>query len=333
MTDIVTHSPSADPDPEARFAEAMGLLSGHPALDDVQSAVALLESVSTEGFAPAGERLAAFHAMAANGPGGPQHWDQAFDDLLVAADQGSSPARAQLLLLANPAEDPIIPSTIEPGFWRAVRARIDLDKLLASPERKVLRESPRIRQIDGFASAAECRWIISASSRHMARAAVFDHMTGALVEDPARNNSAVSLLFGEMDVVSEILRTRIAFATRVPVLVFEPPQILRYEVGEEFVPHYDFLDADSTGFDEELANCGQRIATFLIYLNEDFEGGETAFPSIGLQCRARTGDAIFWANLDPENKPDPLTLHAGLPPTSGEKWVFSQWIRERPQAA
>ena len=122
-----------------------------------------------------------------------------------------------------------------------------------------------------------------------------------------------------MDVVSEVLRTRIAFATRLPVAVFEPPQILRYEVGQEFVPHYDFLDSDSNGFREELAARGQRIATFLIYLNEDFEGGETAFPSIGLQCRARTGDAIFWANVDRQNEPDPLTLHAGMPPTSGEK--------------
>ena len=333
MPGTVTHSPSAGSDLEARFTEAMGLISGHPALEDVQNAVALLESASSEGYAAAGERLATFHAMAANGPGGPRHWDQAFDELLVAAEQGSSCAGAQLLLLANPAEDPDVPSSIEPGFWKAVRARIDLASLLASPERRALRDSPRIRQIDGFASAAECNWVISASSRHLARATIYDHKTGVLVEDPARNNSAVSLLWEEMDVICEILRTRIAFATRVPVAVFEPAQILRYEVGQEFVPHYDFLEKSSPGFAEELAKRGQRIATFLIYLNEDFEGGETAFPSIGLQCRARTGDAIFWANLDVENKPDPLTLHAGLPPTSGEKWVFSQWIRERPQAA
>lgn len=70
--------------------------------------------------------------------------------------------------------------------------------------------------------------------------------------------------------------------------------------------------------------------TFLIYLNEEYEGGETAFPAIGLRYRGRAGDALFWANLDQQQLPDPLTLHAGLPPTSGEKWVFSQWIRERP---
>jgi len=32
-------------------------------------------------------------------------------------------------------------------------------------------------------------------------------------------------------------------------------------------------------------------------------------------------------------KPDPLSEHAGLPVTSGEKWLLSQWIRDRPVGA
>ena len=35
-------------------------------------------------------------------------------------------------------------------------------------------------------------------------------------------------------------------------------------------------------------------------------------------------------NVDAEGTPDPRTLHAGLPPTAGEKWVLSQWVRTRP---
>jgi hypothetical protein len=44
------------------------------------------------------------------------------------------------------------------------------------------------------------------------------------------------------------------------------------------------------------------------------------------------GDAIYWANVDDSGRPDRLTRHAGLPPTSGEKWIFSQWLRSQPQA-
>jgi hypothetical protein len=328
---IPTTSPAPKtPSADEMFSAAMRLLADHPPFADVQRALTLLEESLAQGYARAGERLATFHAMAANGPVSRAKWEQAFDTLQVAAEAGSVVAGKQLLLLADNSVEPAIPPEPPMDFWREVPSRIKLDRLLASPPRKALSATPRIRVIEGFATPMECRWVIDAARAHLGPATVFDHQTGALVLDPARNNSAVSLMFEEMDVISEILRTRISAATRVPVPAFEPAQILRYEVGQEFVPHYDFMDENSPGFLEELAGHGQRIATFLIYLNEDYEGGETAFPTAGLQCRGRTGDAIFWANLDTAGRPDPLTLHAGLPPTSGEKWIFSQWIRERP---
>lgn len=311
---------------EEMFAAAMRLLADRsPPSADVQQAVALLEESLSAGCSQAGERLAAFHAMAASGTGDPSHWEHAFDALRRAADQGSAVAGKQLQLLADNSQEPVAAH----AGWGNVRSRIRVEPLLASPARKSLSDSPRVRIIEGFATAAECRWIVEAAREHLAPATVFDHDTGELVLDPARNNSAVSLMFEQMDVISEVLRTRISAATRVPVPAFEPPQILRYEVGQEFVPHHDFLDENSPGFREQLTGHGQRIATFLIYLNDGFEGGETAFPKLGLSYRGRTGDAIFWANLDTGGRSDPLTLHAGLPPTSGEKWVFSQWIREK----
>jgi hypothetical protein len=35
-------------------------------------------------------------------------------------------------------------------------------------------------------------------------------------------------------------------------------------------------------------------------------------------------------NVDADGAPDHDTVHAGTPPTSGEKWVLSQWVRTRP---
>ena len=71
------------------------------------------------------------------------------------------------------------------------------------------------------------------------------------------------------------------------------------------------------------------MGTFLLYLNDGYEGGETDFPSAGLSFKASTGDALFFANVTREGRPDPLGLHAGRPPLSGEKWILSQWIRDR----
>jgi prolyl 4-hydroxylase len=310
------------------FATAMRLVSNRPPPDDVQRAVSLLEEALAKGYAKAGVRLAAYHAMAANATGDPRQWELAFDFLERAAEQGSATAGRQLLLLADNSQVGL-GAPQEDGHWHEVRSRIRIERLLAPQVRRSLSESPRIRVIEGFATAAECRWVVERARKHLAPATVFDPTSGELILDPARDNAAVSLMFEQMDVVSEVLRTRISAVTHVPVAAFEPPQILRYEIGQQFIPHYDFMDANSAGFREKLGSYGQRIATFLIYLNEGFEGGETNFPKIGLSYRGRTGDAIFWANLDTAGRPDPLTLHAGLPPTSGEKWVFSQWIREK----
>jgi hypothetical protein len=40
---------------------------------------------------------------------------------------------------------------------------------------------------------------------------------------------------------------------------------------------------------------------------------------------------VVFSNVNPDGTPDLNTLHAGMPPESGRKWVLSQWIRERPQ--
>jgi hypothetical protein len=117
------------------------------------------------------------------------------------------------------------------------------------------------------------------------------------------------------------------------VPVFEPVQVMHYSVGEEFRPHFDFLTEDNEGWAAQMRRFGQRIATFLVFLNEDFEGGETEFPRAGISHRGGKGDALFWANVDPSGGPDRLTFHAGKPPTKGEKWILSQWIRDRSPAA
>ena len=38
----------------------------------------------------------------------------------------------------------------------------------------------------------------------------------------------------------------------------------------------------------------------------------------------------MFRNVDAQGQPDPRTLHAGRPPTAGEKWLLSVWILDRP---
>jgi len=310
-----------------QFASAMQLLLGErPSLEDVQQAAGLLEAASSEGHAEASERCALLDAL---GSARPPDWNRSLDFLELAAAQGSRSAQEQLLLLADNGADPVVPPEAGRDFWSSVRARVPIEERMQAGEKQSLSDSPRIRLIPAFATRAECRWLISLALPQLGPATVFDKETGGQTLDPTRDNSFLMLRLSEMNVFTEVIRQRISAATKLPVPLFEPSQILHYAIGQRFKPHHDFLDPANPAYRDSLAAFGQRIATFLIYLNDGYQGGETSFPRIGLNFRAEQGDALFFANVTKDGAPDQDTVHAGLPTTSGEKWVFSQWIRDR----
>lgn len=296
---------------ESRLTLAMQLLTGDGmALDPVQAA-GLLTAAAEQGDAQAAALMATVEAM---GVAGPQSWDRAMDWLRRAAALGSESAQAQLRLLSRGSE------------------AIDIGALITPPPKRSLTDAPRIRVIEGFATPAECDWVMARARGRLSPAMVVDPLTGLDIAHPDRTNKSIQLNVIAMDVVIQVLRARIGMATNLPVPVFEPAQIMHYSVGEEFRPHYDFLTEDAEGWAAQLREYGQRIATFLLYLNDDFEGAETDFPSVDISHRGAKGDALFFANVDPSGAPDRTTLHAGRPPTRGEKWILSQWIRDRTPA-
>ncbi|MQL71430.1 hypothetical protein Taro_003751 [Colocasia esculenta] len=60
-----------------------------------------------------------------------------------------------------------------------------------------------------------------------------------------------------------------------------------------------------------LKRGGQRIATMLMYLSDNVEGGETYFP-MGL-----------------DGNSDPKSVHGGCEVLKGEKWSATKWMRQR----
>ena len=136
---------------------------------------------------------------------------------------------------------------------------------------------------------------------------------------------------GQQDLVLVLLREKLARLAGVPAHGLEAPQVLHYQPGQSFDWHVDYFDPANPGHREPLASGGQRVVTALVWLNDDYNGGETAFVHGDLKAKGRKGDALLWANVTPLGAPQPLSRHAGLPPTSGEKWVLSQWMRNRPQ--
>ena len=226
----------------------------------------------------------------------------------------------ELQLLARDASD-------DPA---SLRRKIDVGSLRSAPAARVVFEKPRIVVVEHFATVDECQWLIGrAGSGGLQRAKVYRSSSTAQVAE-TRTNREMSFTIFNADVVVSLIRDRIAAACGAAVTHFEIAKLLHYSPGEQFALHADFIEPKTPELARDLAARGQRAATFLIYLNDGYEGGATHFPRLDWQYRGARGDALLFSNVDAGGAPDYDTVHAGMPPTSGEKWVLSQWIRTRP---
>ena len=313
-------------EPAAKTALAQHLVS-HPPYNVFEGIRYALEAIY-EGDSEAVHLLA---VLAAEGLGLPQSWQGALDYLLLAAERGHVLSKAELAALAG---QWALANTIVAGEaapvedWKRLRQSIDLGAWLAAPRARIMSEAPRIAVAEKFLPAPVCDWLIERARPQTRRARVFDVERGVQMHHEVRSNSDAFLTVAKMDMVTVAARARVAALAGLPLAGLEDSAILHYSIGEEYKPHHDFLDP-TPAMMQEIASAGQRVATVLIYLNEGYEGGETDFPLARKRYKGRKGDALLFWNVTPSGQSDGLTLHAGLPPTRGEKWLFSQWIRQR----
>lgn len=127
-----------------------------------------------------------------------------------------------------------------------------------------------------------------------------------------------------------------AFERKVVDLVGINPRFMetvqgqRYEVGQEFKPHHDFFHSGQSYYGEVTEKGGQRTWTAMLFLNRPDEGGCTGFPNARVDAVPETGTLVVWNNMAPDGRPNPASLHHGMPVEAGLKYVLTKWFRERP---
>lgn len=188
--------------------------------------------------------------------------------------------------------------------------------------------SPRLLVFDNLLSDAECDALIALSEAKMQPSTVVDPITGQYVPHPERISRGTHLAHQSSEVVKAI-ESRITQLLGFALNQQEAIQILHYQVGGEYKPHYDFFPPADTGSQPAIAQAGQRLATLIMYLNTPASGGSTDLPNIGLSVTAKKGAAIYFENIDQNGYPDNNTLHAGMPVLAGKKWIATKWLRER----
>lgn len=313
-------------DVEAKLRLGKRLFSGTNSPYLPGEGVRFIAEASQQGSA---EAAAVCAALIASGVSGNLDWTRALQALATAAARGWQPARQQMLLLLNPDADSIA-AVSAPTDWAAAARGISLDRWLQVPAASTLHEAPLLRAFPGFVSGATCDWLIGLSTSRLQRAEVYDPHHRRNIQANTRTNSIAQFSLQDHDFLHFLLQEKMARACGVDPRQMEATAVLHYAPGEEITNHFDFVDPQTPGYADEIAQNGQRVITFLIYLNDDYADGETVFPRLDVSHKGKRGEGFYFVNCLADQTPDLRSWHAGRPPQNGDKWIVSQFIRNRP---
>ena len=188
---------------------------------------------------------------------------------------------------------------------------------LAVPAGRQLSSDPHVMHFEGLFTAAECEYLMQATGNAFEPSMVYDS-SRRLVRDQIRTSDGATIHWLIEDPAIVALNRRVAAISYSPYENGEALALLRYSPGQEYRPHFDFVSG--------AAN--RRLQTALIYLNADYDGGETCFVRTRLSVKGGAGDVVLFRNEGDDSGPNPLSEHAGMPVTRGFKYLATRWIRE-----
>jgi prolyl 4-hydroxylase len=222
---------------------------------------------------------------------------------------------------------------------------------------KVVSTNPYVVVFDNFITSREANFLRAFGANRLKPAMVVQSGDNWYdTQTQTRNNEQVWLTQQEereTPLLRHILK-RIHRATRVPDEYAEALQIGKYKEGTKYEGHVDSDPANKVG----------RPATFIVYLNDPEEGGDTLFPLGRSDCNAawrkdpKTGEDVYGAKLccqtpekdapetvrirpklgramlfyshRPDGSIDRSSTHIGCPVAKGEKWIAQRWLRYEP---
>lgn len=189
-----------------------------------------------------------------------------------------------------------------------------------APER--LSDAPDVVIHRSVIPPAVCEHVIAHAAPRLGPALVYDPGGAGMMRDPLRSSATASLSPVDLDLAIIAVNRAMSACAGLPDEQGEFLSVMRYRPGEQYRPHFDTVPP-GPDFDRN----GQRVKTALLYLNDAYEGGETAFLTPGLKVKGAIGDVIVFSNVTPDGQLDRASRHAGLAVTAGEKWLASKWFR------
>ena len=204
--------------------------------------------------------------------------------------------------------------------------------MLKAAKRVSISNSPVVDIITSFISDEEADQILElAKGRYLPSTTMANDVNSTGKDRTSWSAFLTSKSDSESDVLKAVKR-RASELAQVPLDYIEPLQIVKYQKGEYYRQHYDYLDENTN----EVKQFGQRTITILVYLNSltKEDGGCTRFHVLDHAATPVKGSALFWHNVTPSGNLDARTLHSGEPILNDEctKYCINVWIREKSQS-
>jgi len=165
-----------------------------------------------------------------------------------------------------------------------------------------------ITRIRHFISAAECAVLIEAFESNALTNSANDYWDDMIVYPKTITDPAV---LGLMARTSSRTRDVILEKYRPERIFSDSIMLCRWDVGKELTPH---IDNQAT----HAYSTPWRTYSSLVYLNDDFEGGEIFFPRLKLALRPEQGLLVIFSS-GPEHE------HGVKPVTAGRRYTMPSW--------
>jgi prolyl 4-hydroxylase len=188
--------------------------------------------------------------------------------------------------------------------------------------------SYNVQEIENLLTPEECDQLIEFSRKKgMKESDVlsYGHATDTVVDKHNRTSKTAWLQDTEHPIAMKVA-TLSEELTKIPRENQEMLQVAYYEPGGKFNEHYDACNESNKEYCDKMNHyAGHRWATLLIYLNDNFDGGETEFPLIHKKIAPKKGKGILFWNTYENEVIIPESRHKGNPVEHGEKWICTKW--------
>ena len=177
-------------------------------------------------------------------------------------------------------------------------------------------QEPRV--IKNFITHEECDFLISFENEKLHKSSVLINSAQNL-QSKSRESFEKFHEHDSHEIVTTVLN-KCSKIVKKPINFFERVHTVKYKTGGYYNCHQDAIRTMS-GYD--------RTYTIIIYLNDEYEGGETNFPLLNKSYKLSKGDALFFHNYNTDLSYTSLSTHEACIVKSGEKYVANFWIHSK----